>query len=238
MRRFFVEKIEKPSLNVYGNERKHLADVLRARVGDKVILCPNDGNDYVYKIVGFDKNSVSLNYVSENKNETEPELMLTVFASLLKGDKTELVVQKLTELGVKRITPFISDYTVQKSKKNERLKRSAHEASKQCGRAIIPEVTEIVSFDQMLKTLDKYDTVVFAYEDAYTSGKRLSDVIKGNEKTIALVVGPEGGFSEREVNALTLAGYEPVTLGKRILRAETASIAGASVIMCLAGEWS
>ena len=238
MRRFFVEKIEKPSLNVYGNERKHLADVLRARVGDKVILCPNDGNDYVYKIVGFDKNSVSLNYVSENKNETEPELMLTVFASLLKGDKTELVVQKLTELGVKRITPFISDYTVQKSEKNERLKRSAHEASKQCGRAIIPEVTEIVSFDQMLKTLDKYDTVVFAYEDAYTSGKRLSDVIKGNEKTIALVVGPEGGFSEREVNALTLAGYEPVTLGKRILRAETASIAGASVIMCLAGEWS
>ena len=169
MRRFFVEKIEKPSLNVYGNERKHLADVLRARVGDKVILCPNDGNDYVYKIVGFDKNSVSLNYVSENKNETEPELMLTVFASLLKGDKTELVVQKLTELGVKRITPFISDYTVQKSEKNERLKRSAHEASKQCGRAIIPEVTEIVSFDQMLKTLDKYDTVVFAYEDAYTS---------------------------------------------------------------------
>ena len=238
MRRFFVEKIEKPSLNVYGNERKHLADVLRARVGDKVILCPNDGNDYVYKIVGFDKNSVSLNYVSENKNETEPELMLTVFASLLKGDKTELVVQKLTELGVKRITPFISDYTVQKSEKNERLKRSAHEASKQCGRAIIPEVTEIVSFDQMLKTLDKYDTVVFAYEDAYTSGKRLSDVIKGNEKTIALVVGPEGGFSEREVNALTLAGYEPVTLGKRILRAETASIAGASVIMYLAGEWS
>ena len=112
MKRFFVDKIEKPYLTLRGEERRHLADVLRAREGDRVVLCPNDGRDYVYEAVAFDRDSVRLKYIENLKNETEPTLELTAYISLLKGDKTELAVQKLTELGVHRIVPFVSEYTV------------------------------------------------------------------------------------------------------------------------------
>lgn len=237
MKRFFVDKIEKPYLTLRGEERRHLADVLRAREGDRVVLCPNDGRDYVYEAVAFDRDSVRLKYIEDFKNETEPTLELTAYISLLKGDKTELAVQKLTELGVHRVVPFVSECTVRTGEKSDRLRRAAHEASKQCGRAYIPEVRDAISFADMVGELSEYDTAVFAYEGAYASGERLKDVLRGDEKTIALVVGPEGGFSEKEVAVMIAAGHGPVTLGKRILRAETASIACAAVIMQLSGEW-
>lgn len=237
LRRFFVNKIDKPTTVLVGDERKHLAEVLRARVGEEVILCPNDGKDYIFTIDSIDKQSVKLHYLQENINETEPTLKLTAFIAMLKGDKTEFAVQKLTELGVANIVPYISEYTVKTSEKSDRLKRAAHEASKQCGRAIIPEVSEVLKFDDILDRLKAYDAAVFAYEGAYVSGKRLSQVIKGNEKTVALVIGPEGGFSEKEVEAMVQNGFNPVTLGKRILRAETAAVAGAAVIMSMLGEW-
>ncbi len=236
MRRFFVDKADIPQVILSGSEHKHLAEVLRARVGEKVILCPNDGRDYVYTITSFDKTSTTLEYIEDYPNETEPKFELTVYAALLKGDKTELAVQKLTELGVKSVRPFISDYTVQKSEKSDRLRRAALEAAKQCGRAIIPTVAEPVTFSEIIPELSKYDAVVFAYEGAYGSGYTIEEVLR-KANNAALIVGPEGGFSEREVSALTSRGYNPVTLGKRILRAETASIAGAAVILHMMGEW-
>ena len=237
MRRFFVDKADKSETKLSGAEYKHLAEVLRARVGDKIILCPNDGRDYVYAIKALDKTSATLEYLYDYPNETECALDLTVYPALLKGDKTELVVQKLTELGVKNIRPFISEFTVQKSEKSDRLQRAAHEAAKQCGRAIIPSIDKPQTFDKVLPQLGDFDNVVFAYEGTYADGKRIDEVIRGDEKSVALIVGPEGGFSEKEVLALTDSGYMPVTLGKRILRAETASIAGSAVIMFLTGEW-
>ena len=238
MRRFFVDKTEKPSLKLTGNEYKHLAEVLRARIGDTVVLCPNDGRDYEYAIRAIDKTSATLEYIRDYANETETSAVLTAYIALLKGDKTELAVQKLTELGVRRIVPFVSEYTVQKSEKTERLKRAAHEASKQCRRAIIPDVGDVITFGRVLSALDGgYDAVVFAYEGAYADGKRLREIIKGSERNVAMIIGPEGGFAESEVRALSAAGHWPVTLGKRILRAETASVACAAVIMNLLGEW-
>lgn len=237
MKRFFVDKTDKSITVLKGEERRHLADVLRARVGDTVILCPNDGKDYIYRITSFTKDSVTLEYVSEENNPTETDLKLSVFCALLKGDKTEFAVQKLTELGVKKIIPFISDYTVQRSEKNDRLQRAAHEASKQCGRAIVPEVCRIVSFSEMTEMLSGYDSVVFAYEGAYADGLRIEDAVKPTDNSVALIVGPEGGFSEKEVDVLRSLGHMPVTLGKRILRAETASVAAAAVIMYICGEW-
>lgn len=237
LRRFFVDKINKPSVRLTGNEYKHLADVLRARVGDVVVLCPNDGRDYEYSVSAIDKTSATLEYITDYANKTETTAELTAFIALLKGDKTELAVQKLTELGVRRIVPFISEFTVQKSEKTDRLKRAALEASKQCGRAVIPEVCDVVTFDKLPRLTDGFDAVVFAYEGAYADGRRLREVISGNEKTAAMIVGPEGGFSEKEVRMLSEVGRLPVTLGKRILRAETASIACAAVIMNLLGEW-
>ncbi len=224
-------------MKLTGAERKHLAEVLRARPGDNIVICPNDGKDYIYEITAFDKESVALSFLREEDNPTEPDLYLCVYISILKGDKTELEVQKLTELGARRIVPMISEYTVPLREKSERLRRAAHEASKQCGRAIIPEVTDVMSYSDVIRELADYDSAVFAYEGAYGGGLRIGDVVKGDEKRIALVIGPEGGFSEREVKEAENAGYPGVTLGKRILRAETAAIAGAAVIMQLCGEW-
>lgn len=237
MRRFFVEKADKPILKLTGDERKHLAEVLRARQGDRIVVCPNDGNDYIYEIVSFDKTSVTLEFIEQYVNPTEPDLFLCVYIALLKGDKTELEVQKLTELGVRKIVPFVCDRTVKNTEKTERLLRTAHEASKQCRRAVIPEISEVKNFQEVISELSKYDSSVFAYEGAYNAGLRLGDVIHGDEKSIALVIGPEGGFSDEEVTAALSAGIKSVTLGKRILRAETAAIAGAAVIMQLCGEW-
>lgn len=237
LKRFFVDKIDKPLLKLTGNEYRHLADVLRARAGDAIVLCPNDGRDYEYEITSIDKVSATLRYVRDYPNVTETNAEVTAFVALLKGDKTELAVQKLTELGVRRIVPFISEFTVQRSEKTERLKRAAHEASKQCGRAIIPEVSDVVTFDKLPPMLGSYDGVVFAYEGAYADGDRLGNAVSGDERSVAMIVGPEGGFSEKEVRMLVDAGYKPVTLGKRILRAETASIACAAVIMNILGEW-
>ena len=93
MRRFFVEKADKPILKLTGDERKHLAEVLRARQGDRIVVCPNDGNDYIYEIVSFDKTSVTLEFIEQYVNPTEPDLFLCVYIALLKGDKTELEVR-------------------------------------------------------------------------------------------------------------------------------------------------
>ena len=224
-------------MKLTGDERRHLADVLRARPGDRVILCQNDGTDYIFEITAFDRTSVTLTFVEQHINPTEPDLYLCAYIALLKGDKTELEVQKLTELGVRRIYPFVCDRTVKASERSERLRRAAHEASKQCGRAIIPDIAEIGTFAGMLEELSDYDSVVFAYEGAYGKGPSIDEVVRGNEKRIALIVGPEGGFSDDEVAAAARAGWKGVTLGKRILRAETAAIAGAAVIMQLCGEW-
>ena len=232
-----MEKISKPDMAVDGAEHKHLAEVLRAKAGERIVLCPNDGKDYVYEITAVEKRRTVLGYVSETVNDTEAKLDLTVFFALLKGDKSELVVTKLTELGVKRIVPFVSEHTVKKGEKTDRLKRAAVEACKQCGRAVIPEVCEIIKFSDLCAMLDGYDKVVFAYEGAFAAGARLREIIDGTEKSVALIVGAEGGFAPHEVETISAKGVRAVTLGKRILRAETASIAAAAVILSLCGEW-
>ena len=237
MRRFFTDKIEKPTMKLTGSERKHLAEVLRARIGERVVICPNDGRDYVYETTAFDKDSVTLSFIEDRDNPTEPELKLRAYIAVLKGDKTELEVQKLTELGAAKITPFVCERTVGSGGKTERLRRAAHEAAKQCGRAVIPEVTDVRTLKEILPELRGCDAVVFAYEGAYGKGRSIDEVIGGDERSVAVVIGPEGGFTEEEVAAVREAGYECVTLGKRILRAETAAIAAAAVVMQLCGEW-
>lgn len=237
MRRFFTDKISKPEMLLGGAEHKHLAGVLRARVGEDVIVCTGDGIDYVYKIKSIDKRAAVLSYESESRNDTETDTHLTVFFAMLKGDKSELVVTKLTELGVKHIVPFVSEFTVKTGEKIDRMKRAALEACKQCGRAVIPDISDVISFKDVLSRVHDYDKVVFAYEGAYADGKRLRDVLDGKEKRVALIVGAEGGFSGNEVSALVGEDIPAVTLGKRIMRAETASIAAAAVILYICGEW-
>ena len=145
----------------------------------------------------------------------------------------ELVLQKATELGVTKIIPFVSSRCVVKEKKEKKEKLAERwntillEAAQQCKRNVIPELSSVISFEE-LQSVDAFYRLC-AYENAYGKSKKLTDVVNSHEP-IALVIGPEGGFSQEEVQQLEQAGYTSVTFGKRILRAETAAIFGCSVL--------
>lgn len=241
MKRFFVDKIQDPMI-LTGDNHKHLSLVLRAEIGDEVVLCPGDGNDYIYTVSGISKRETRLSARGVAANPNEPTVKLTVFSALMKGDKNELAVQKLTELGVAEIVPFYSEHTVARPSPSraERLRRICEEAAKQCGRAVVPTVGTEISFDAVLSRVSRFDLAVFPYEkaeaDDIRSFLRERTAAGAPIRSAALVIGAEGGFSDAEAEKAAAAGLVPVTMGKRILRAETANIAAAAILMYELGE--
>lgn len=240
MKRFFVDKITNPPV-IYGDEHKHLSVVLRAKPGEQVALCLGDGYDYICKIEKIHKDETVLSFVDKVQNLSEPSINVTLFMSVMKGDKNDLVVQKATELGVCEIYPVITKYVqgYDRNIKNERLNKIAAEAAKQCGRSTLTKVQCATEFSEILPLLCEFDVVVFAYEKAEDNSLKdfLSLHKNGNIKNLAVIIGPEGGFAEEEVKTVTERGITPVTLGKRILRAETANIAVLSAVMYELEQW-
>ncbi|MBR2970488.1 MAG: 16S rRNA (uracil(1498)-N(3))-methyltransferase [Clostridia bacterium] len=234
MRKIFVDKISDEGI-ISGDDHNHVSVVLRARVGDILTLCDGDGFDYRYEITKIDKKSTSLKLLDKIKVESEPIAKIDLFVALLKADKLEWVCQKCTELGVSEIRPFMSDFVQVKreSVRPDRLNKIAKEAAQQCGRGRVPTVCEPIKFDQMLDALPCYDTVLFMYEK---SGQKLPDIIKKDGKKIAIIVGSEGGFSDKEAEQIIARGVRPINLGKRILRAETACVVATALAAYEAGE--
>ena len=234
LKRFFVEKIE-DTVELVGEEFEHAKNVLRLSNGDEVILLDNSGNEYTAVIAAVEKKRMLLNVVrcEVGTREANADVCL-LFGYLKNADKNEFIVQKAVELGVKRIGVFSSEYSsaYMNANKLERLNKVAKESAKQCLRATAPEV---IYFDTLEKALDSakgYTNKLFACEFA-TESKCDMDALQGDT---AIVIGSEGGFSrEEEVRASEL-GYASVTLGKRILRAETAAVALTSVVMFQLGE--
>lgn len=240
--KFFVEAL--PQSNEYtltGENAKHIGISLRARTGEKILLGDNNGNECLCEITGFSggkQSDVLVRVLSRQKSQTEPKVKVTLFQCLPKGDKLETVIQKAVELGAYEIIPVQSENCVVKhdnkniTKKNERYKKIAEEAAKQSRRGIIPNVEITLTFNEMLSRLSEYENALFLYEKG---GEPLKKVLKEKTETIACVIGPEGGFSEKEAAALGEI-CKTVTLGKRILRTETAPICVLSAIMYEYGE--
>ena len=240
MKRFFTQSIsDKPTLT--GEEHKHLSVVLRAKTGDEIILCTGDGYDRICKIEEIRKNETVLSPVKTVKNESEPSIRVALFMSVMKGDKNDLVVQKATELGVSEIFPVITRYVQahDKTVKTERFGRIVAEAAKQCGRSVLPKVNSPVEFNDAARKFSEYDLRVFPYENAEKPS--LKEFLRGTEckgiSSAAIFVGSEGGFAEEEAELLASYGVVPVTLGKRIMRAETANIAVLSALMYETEQW-
>ena len=240
MRRFFVDKknIKEHTIEIRGNEWNHLFHVLRQKENDRMICFCGDGNDY-HCIIEKILDDVAICKIEkvEPSNKT-PHHNVTLFQGALKLDKFEFLIQKMSELGLKEIVPFESAFSIAKvkSEKWERYQKIASEASKQCQRADVLSVGAPLSFKNMLTKLKEYDIVLFAYEKE--TKNTLQNLNLSEYQNIAFVIGSEGGFSQSESEALSEAGVTTITLGKRILRAETASIAMASIIMHLLGELS
>ena len=237
MRRFLANGINNNKVFLDGVEHNHLKNVLRLKEGEEVIVVVGDEYDYTCIIEKISKGDTILRVVSKETNSYNSSSDVTVFQALTKQDNMALIVQKLTELGVKTFVPFESQFITSKDKfnKQEKLQTISNQSIKQCKRSIPMEVKPTISFNQLVESVKDYDIVVFANETETTTN--LNNLqLKQNQK-VAVIVGSEGGFSEIECEKLVGAGVKSVTLGKRILRAETASIALTSVIMYLMGEW-
>lgn len=240
MKRYFVDKNKFDINNICleGSEHNHIKNVMRTSVGDEVVVVCGDGFDYKCVVKSFDKNKTHLSLIEKVENPNEPKHNLTVFQAMTKSDNMNLIVQKLTELGVTTLVPFENAFVTAKDKagKVDKLQAVSNQSIKQCrrGRAIIVENT--LSFKQMLARLSEFDIVFFANEQENEFCLSGADFPYEN---IAIIIGSEGGFSEQEIVQLTaIKNVKSISMGRRILRSETASIALASVIMFLQGEWA
>jgi 16S rRNA (uracil1498-N3)-methyltransferase len=237
MYRFFLPSDSVPEnghITVFGSDAAHIGFSLRMKPGE-VIIFTREGMDYRCKITAIEPDSVTARILETTPVNSEPALKLTLFQALPKADKLELIIQKCTELGIYRIVPFVSERCVVKAKnqplKTERFRKIAEAAAKQSGRGIIPDVTDTITFRDMTERLKTFETVFFCNENG---GKRIR--VNKSTKNAALIVGAEGGFSANEIKSAEAAGAHSVTLGRRILRCETAPIAATAVIMYSAGE--
>jgi len=234
LKRFFVDKIDEEVI-LEGEEFEHAKNVLRLSVGDEVILLDNSGKEYTAVISVIVKKSMKLHVLRENEGDREAATdVMLLFGYLKNADKNEFIVQKAVELGVKKIAAFSSEFSSAYMNENklERLNKVAREAAKQCLRSVAPEVTYFPELESALKSAKDCKNKLFACEFAAESG---ADIAKLSGST-AIVIGSEGGFSGREEMLAQRSGFASVTLGKRILRAETAAIALTSVVMFSLGE--
>lgn len=234
LKRFFVKEINGDIIELVGDEFNHAANVLRLKEGEQVVLSDNSGYDYTAEIRSVAKKQMTLCVIDKQKNDKEAKTRVTLICGFLKGDKTELVVQKATELGVANIIVFDSAFSSAyvSDNKIERLRRVAEEAAKQCGRATYPTV-EYMPFQQAILACKDIKNKIFACEFETETSLTLSSL----SGETAVCIGSEGGFNEEERAFAVEAGFASVSLGKRILRAETASIALLSVVFYSLGEW-
>ena len=242
MPRFFVRQtqIDGKKITLAGEDAHHIARSLRMAVGDPLTVCDMQGNEYQCIIDSFDGDAaVSVTAVSVKASDNEPPVRLRLYQALPKGDKLDTVIQKAVECGASEIIPFESERCVVRVKpeaeqrKTERRARIAAEAAKQCGRSVLPAVSPTVSFEEMLDGIGE-GLCLFCYEGDGT--EPLGAVLKRElEKiqrcgTVSVIIGSEGGFSISEAQRIIEKGAVPTGLGKRILRAETAS---GFVLACL-----
>ena len=241
MVRFFVsaEDLEKEDVSLTGENAQH-AKVLRLKPGETVLLCDGEGREAVCKVASTD--GWLLRAMERRESQSEAAVKVSVYMALPKADKLEHVIQKATELGAYEIVTFPSARCVSRpdekslKKKLERWEKIAASAAEQSGRGRIPKVLVLGSFSEALTRAAQADKALMFYEheEALTLKMALSS---GSYGTVSLLTGPEGGLEEAEVTQAQEAGLQVCTLGRRILRCETAPLCALSAVMYDAGEF-
>lgn len=221
--RYYFEKIENNLVFIEGQEAQHLSRVRRCRIGDEIVAFNGDGFDYKLKIEAIEKNRVIAFIFDKQKNRSSDDRNITVYLSMIKNDALSTAIDNLAELNVKHVKLFKSDYSVAlvDEKKLEKLKNTAIQASKQCERADIMDISIITEKDIELD-LKNTKNVFFAYENS--NGK-----IENFTGDFSLIIGPEGGFSEKE-NEYFSKFSKNISLSNTILRAEVACVAGVAML--------
>jgi len=245
MFRFFFEQqnVIDGRVLLFGDDVKHIRDVLRLKTGDKIELCDGDCREFIAELVELDKKQIVAELKLSRDSFAESETNVILFQSIPKGDKMDEIVQKCVELGVKQIVPIISQRTVikfktdeEKQKKVERWAKIAKEAAKQSRRGVIPVVRNPIAFEKALTLKEDMLGIVSSEHERFKTLNSIIEEKPENKSTIAVLVGPEGGWEKSEVDLAVDSLWQPFTLGHRILRTETAGLAIVSVVMSLTGE--
>lgn len=242
MRRLFVETELTEELTLTGSDAHHLGYSLRAKLGERVVIVFAGGRAALTEITSFTASEIKLKLIEEIDEDTESPLELILAMCLPKGEKMDFIVQKATELGASGIQPLQSTNCVvkydeaKKRARAEKWQRVAAEAAKQCGRSLIPPVEPVVSLEEWLKKAKEENFTLLMASETETEKALKSALCDINDKRIFLLVGSEGGFTEAEREAAKEAGAISVTLGKRILRAETAAVAMLALVQYEKGD--
>jgi 16S rRNA (uracil1498-N3)-methyltransferase len=217
----------------------HLVRVLRLGINDKCVLFNGDGFDYQAKIISVAKRGASVEIISSQEVSNESPVSITLVQGIARGEKMDWILQKATELGVQRIVPVITDRTEVKLDSERSDKKMQHwlgvvaSACEQSGRARLPEIIEPCALANW--PMQDKNTAKFALDPDGAFG--FSDLVKINPVALSLAIGPEGGFSERDLATLKAGGFQGLRMGPRILRTETAGPAAIAALNVLLGDW-
>lgn len=241
MRRFFLDAPIAAEMVIQGQDAHHISRVLRLQVDDRIVVVASDGQAGIAEIKNIANEQVVLILRELLVEQKEAPVQVYLAQGLPKSDKMDYIVQKAVELGVKAIYPFQAEHSVvqyddaKKNNRREKWQKIAVEAAKQCGRTVVPAVSSIQGLAEVLVSLPKETVVIMLYEGQTSQGlKRAIGERKG--ENYLLVIGPEGGFSSKEVALCEKHGASIVTMGPRILRTETAALAGVAMIMYEYGD--
>ena len=238
MYRFYVsaDQLAEKEVFISGGDVNHIKNVLRLEVGDWIVACDGNGTDYVSRIQSICSDEVVASIEKVQPTGTELPVRITLFQGMPKKDKLELIIQKAVELGACEIVPVMTKRTVVKlseeKKINKRLERCQSIAYAQCDRGIIPTVHKPVSYEEALAMADQLDYNVIPYElqTGMEEARKIVDQAC-KQRSLGIFIGPEGGFEPEEVERAMTRNIHPMTLGKRILRTETAGMALLSILM-------
>jgi 16S rRNA (uracil1498-N3)-methyltransferase len=241
MYRFYVEpgQITDSEIVIFGTDVNHIRNVLRMQPGEQLVVCDGQGRDYICEIESLEQEEIRVKNLSSSLSETELPVKLVLFQGIPKKDKMELIIQKTVELGIAEIVPVAMKRCVAKledkkkeAKKLERWQEIARAAAKQSGRGVIPVVRHSMTYAQALEYAGTLDMLILPYENADGMKKTKEAFSKAaGRKSAGILIGPEGGFDWTEIERAKERNAEIVSLGKRILRTETAGLAALSMLM-------
>ncbi len=233
---FFInQNIISDQYVILGEDAKHISKVLRMKKGEELTLVTPDRIECTCEVFSINGDSVTVDVISKKPCDNEPNVYVTLYQALPKGDKMDYIIQKCVELGISKIVPMISARCVSRPdakalvKKRDRWQKIALQAAMQSRRAIVPEVCNCVSFKNAAELTKQNDKTIIFYE---MGGESVRNILTDTKtKTVGMFIGSEGGFEQSEVDLVVNSGGTAASLGKRILRAETAPLAALSVIM-------
>ena len=246
MPRFYVEssQISDNEIRITGSDVNHIKNVLRMKQGEEIIICNGQGKDCYCIISRVSEHEILANIESVQETGTELSAKITLFQGLPKQEKMEWIIQKAVELGVTEIVPVMTRRVIVKlddkkkeEKKLERWQAIAEGASKQSGRGIIPKIRPVMNYQEAVREAGKLELNLIPYENAKGMDftREIMNGLKGH-KTIGLFIGPEGGFEVSEIEHAIENKIQPITLGRRILRTETAGLTALSMMVLMLDE--